>query len=157
MTVSLAVSHQMFILPFLLYTYQQNFSSPLTTTFSQWNSFSLPQWVSPTQWLQNTTLPSLPTNSDMAPYALYYFLSGAMFFLGSAYMVLSVPLVHDYKAVDGIATMSDFTKTNIMKTKNEKPNRELIALVETNGIESEEFLTILSGNRKRSRYFSPTT
>lgn len=92
----------------------------------------------------------------MAPYAVYYFLSGAMFFVGSAYMVLSTPTT-DYRALDGIATMSDFTKTHIMKPKSEKRNRELTRLLKSNGMESEEFLGIVLGNTKRPRYSSSTT
>ncbi len=93
----------------------------------------------------------------MAPYAVYYFLSGAMFFVGSAYMVLSTQQPRDYRALDGIATMSDFTKTHIMKPKSEKRNRELTRLLKSNGMESEEFLGIVLGNTKRPRYSSSTT
>ena len=151
----------MFVLPFLLYTYmtQQNFSTVLNTTaISEWSS-TLPPWANPTQWstpsaIQSLTLPNTP---DMMPYAVFYFLSGAVFFLGSAYMILSAPRSPSFSAIDGIATMSDFTKTNVMDYLNEhKPNRELIALVETNGMRPEEFLYILAGN-KRARRASNST
>ncbi len=151
----------MFVLPFLLYTYmtQQNFSTVLNTTaISEWSS-TLPQWATPTQWVSPTTLPTLtlPSTLDMTPYAVFYFLSGAVFFLGSAYMILSAPRSPSFTAIDGIATMSDFTKTNVMHYLNErKPNRELIALIETNGMRPEEFLNILATN-KRARRASNST
>ncbi len=146
---------------------QQNFSTVLNTTaISEWSS-TLPQWANPTQWAYPTqwssptvSMPSLtlPSTPDMMPYAVFYFLSGAMFFLGSAYMVLSTSSRSpSFAAIDGIATMSDFTKTNVMDYLNEvKPNRELIALIETNGMRPEEFLNILAGN-KRARRASNST
>jgi hypothetical protein len=145
----------MFVLPFLLYTYmtQQNFSTLLnTTSISEWTS-TFPTWVSPPT-LESLKLPSTP---DMAPYAFLYFLSGAMFFLGSAFMMCSSNQAPRYAAIDGIATMSDFTKTNVLKYMNQKPNRELVDLIETNGMDPEEFLMILGGTRKRTRYSSPST
>ena len=139
---------------------QQNFSSVLNTTaISEWSS-TLPQWANPTQWSSPTvSMPSLtlPNTPDMMPYAVFYFLSGAMFFLGSAYMIYSGPRAPSFTAIDGIATMSDFTKTNVMDYLNEhKPNRELIALVEANSMRPEEFLNILAGN-KRTRRASNST
>lgn len=151
----------MFVLPFLLYTYmsEQNFSSMLnTTTISEWSS-SLPQWTSPTHWVSPTTLPTitLPSTPDLTPFAVFYFLSGAIFFLGSACMVLSAPRSPSLTALDGIATMSDFTKTNLRKHLNEsKPNRELVSLVETNGMPMEELLKILASG-KRTRRASDST
>jgi hypothetical protein len=167
-------------LAFLLYTYmsQQNYSTTFntttisewtsslpqwssptgfnTTTIADWTSTSLPQWAYPSQWSSPPMV--LPSTPDMMPYAVFYFLSGAMFFLGSAYMVLSTSSRSaSFTAIDGIATMSDFTKTNVMDYLNEhKPNRELIALVETNGMRPEEFLYILAGN-KRARRASNST
>ena len=173
----------MFVLPFLLYAYmnQENFSTFLNTSgLTEWSeslplwlqttsmpSLTLPLWLQTTSmpsltlpvWLQNTTMPTLvvPSSSDMAPYAVYYFLSGALLFLGSSYMILSRARYPDYRTIDGIATMSDFTKTNIMKYTDGKANRELVSLIETNGMEPEEFLNIFAGNRKRARYISETT
>ena len=153
---------------------QQNFSNYINlntnmTTLANWTS-SLPQWVTQTQWSSPThwvsptissqwvsasqwfsspisSESSSPSNSDMAPYALYYFVSGAMFFLGTAYMLLSSSRNRGFAEIDGISTMSDFTKTRIMKYMNEKPNRELIALISSNGMKPEEFINILSKKR----------
>lgn len=135
---------------------QQNFSYVLNTTaFSEWTP-SLPMWAKTT----TMTMPNivLPSTSDMTPYAVFYFLSGAVFFLGSAIMILGSRRSSEYIAIDGIATMSDFTKTNIMKYMNDyKPSRELVALVESNGMDAEEFLNIVSGNVKRHRRPSAST
>lgn len=161
----------MFILPFLLYTYmsQQNFSNYINeTVISDWTSSSS-QWFTPSQWVSPAmaTIPTmetvsqwftpvsewlspkltLPSTPDMAPYAAAYFLSGAMFFLGSTYMLLSARQAPSFAAIDGISTMSDFTKTRIMKYMDEKPSRELVALISSNGMKPEEFLNILSTKR----------
>ena len=81
-----------------------------------------------------------------------------MFFVGTAYMLLSSNRDQKFTAVDGIATMSDFTKTNVMKYMNEyKPKRELVALISSNGMDAEEFLNILAGNNKRSHCVPSTT
>jgi hypothetical protein len=158
----------MFVLPFLLYTYmsQQNFSTVLNTTaISEWSS-SLPQWANPTQWaypthwVSPTTLPTitLPPTPDITPYAVFYFLSGAVFFLGSAYMVLATPRSPSFTALDGIATMSDFTKTSLRKHLDDfKPSRELATLIKSNGMTPEEFLDIILNNHKRVRRSSTST
>jgi hypothetical protein len=150
----------MFVLPFLLYTYmnQQNFSNYInTTTIADWTPqwFTQTHWASPTQWSSPSF--SLPSTPDMNQYAFFYFLSGAIFFLGSSYMVLSATREPNY-ALDGIATMSDFTKTNVMNyMKDHKPNRELIALLESNGMDAEEFLNIFAGKNKRPRRVSTSS
>lgn len=82
----------------------------------------------------------LPSTPDMTPYAVFYFLSGAIFFLGTACMLMSsAPRT---PAIDGIVSLSDFTK-------NYKPSRELVGLLESNGMDAEEFLNIFAGNSKR--------
>jgi hypothetical protein len=129
---------------------QQNFSNYInTTTIADWT----PQWFTQTHWSSPTTfrLPEYQT-PDMNQYAIFYFLSGAIFFLGSACMVLSAPRSPSFTALDGIAKMSDFTKNNGMNSMRDYvPKRELIALLESNGMDAEEFLTIFAGKNKRSR------
>lgn len=152
----------MFVLPFLLYTYMTNQTVSSFFNASSWADAS--QWVAPS--FSSLTLPfsspttSLPVTSapDMTPYAVYYFLTGAMFFLGSAYMILSSHRDPQFTALDGIATMSDFTKTNVMNYISDyKPNREILALVTSNGMDAEEFLNILAGNSKRPHRVPSTT
>jgi hypothetical protein len=141
----------MFVLPFLLYTYmnQQNFSNSINTTaIADWT----PQWFTQTHWSSPTTfrLPEVQT-PDMNQYAIFYFLSGAILFLASGYMTLSARHQPTF-ALDGIAKMSDFTKTNNMNSMRDYvPKRELIALLESNGMDAEEFLSIFAGKNKRTR------
>ena len=113
-----------------------------TTAFSEWSP-SFPQWA------KTTTMPNLvlPSTPDMTPYAVFYFLSGAIFFLGSAWMILSTAPRTSVR--DGIGSLSDFTK-------NSKQNRELIGLLESNGMDAEEFLNIFAGTHKRRRVSQST-
>ena len=123
--------------------------------FSTWNlstTYSMPDFSS---WnLSTTYASSMPTMSattsiPQEAWAIYYFVSGAVFFLASA---LILAPKSNYQPIDGISTMSDFTKTKLRRYINEsKPNREVMNLVESNGMEFEEFLNRLVGNKKRSR------
>lgn len=90
----------------------------------------------------------LPSTRDMSPWAVYYFLSGALFFFASAFII--APRSNQYKAIDGIASMSDFTKTK-QRYQNYKPNREVMNLVESNGMEFDDLLSRLASNRKRKQ------
>jgi hypothetical protein len=152
----------MFLLPFLVYTYltNSNMSMPDTSYMMSWmnttaNSFfintSLPSFsMDDIKW---TTLPPSPIDAriDMTPLATFYFLSGAVFFLGSAWMFLPR---YD-RAIDGIATMSDFTKTSLRRHYEDDSkgfyNRELRSILRSNGMEIDELMYRMSGTVKRSR------
>jgi hypothetical protein len=152
----------MFLLPFLVYTYltNSNMSMPDTSYVMSWmnttaNSFfintSLPSFsMNDIKW---TTLPPSPMDPriDMTPFATFYFLSGAVFFLGSAWMLLP----RNDRAIDGIATMSDFTKTSLRRHYEDDSkgfyNRELRSILRSNGMEIDELIYRMSGTVKRSR------
>jgi hypothetical protein len=88
---------------------------------------------------------------DMTPFATFYLLSGAVFFLGSAWMLLP----RNDRAIDGIATMSDFTKTSLRRHYEDDSkgfyNRELRSILRSNGMEIDELIYRMSGTVKRSR------
>lgn len=76
---------------------------------------------------------------------------GAVFFFGTACMLL--PRKND-RAIDGIATMSDFTKTSLRRQldETEKPyNRELQSIMDNNGMEFGELINRMMGITKRTR------
>jgi len=145
----------MFILPFLLYTYliNPNMSMPDTsyltsmmsniTTNAQGWLYSAPQAL-------HFPDPMDP-KVDTLPLATFYFLTGAVFFFGTACML--APRRSD-RAIDGIATMSDFTKTSLRRhfdEKNEPYNRELRSILHSNGMEFDELIHRMLGNIKRTR------
>ncbi len=113
-----------------------------STTAKEWMSSS-PQ----TLWIPDPMYPKV----DTLPLATFYFLSGALFFLGTACMLL--PRAND-RAIDGIATMSDFTKTNYRRQLMDDDysyNRELRSLIHTNGMEFDELIHRMMGSMKRTR------
>jgi hypothetical protein len=103
------------------------------------------------KWMTYPPSPMDP-RIDMTPFATFYFLSGAVFFLGTAWMLLP----RNDKAIDGIATMSDFTKTSLRRRLEEDHkgyyNRELRSILRTNGMEIDELIYRMSGAVKRSRH-----
>jgi hypothetical protein len=86
-----------------------------------------------------------------SPWAVYYFLSGALFYFATAWILMSKP--NEFQAIDGVASMSDFTKTKLRQqiSSEYKPKREIMNLVESNGMDFEEFLNRMVGNTKRRR------
>ncbi len=140
----------MFVLPFLLYTYfanNQTFTIPDSSTMLSWMNLNVthPDYF---HWMTPSTkfLPAPTTTYDMTPYAVGYFLMGAVFFLASACMILPSKN-ENFSAIDGIATMSDFTKSK----SHGKPNRELRSLIHENGMPFDEFIHRMTGNLKRAR------
>lgn len=133
-----------------------------TTELPSWSSiresistFNASSYTFPIPTLSFTqTLPLPPISlqtPDMTPYAVFYFLSGAAFFLGTAWLLLSNAQSDRDRALEGIATMSDFTKTKMRYSLDYVPSKEVINLIQENGMEFEEFLNRLAGTRKRAR------
>ena len=122
-----------------------------TTHPSEWIKTTLPEFELK-EWKWHTLPPSpMDPRIDMTPYATFYFLMGAVFFLGTACMLL--PRKND-RTIDGIATMSDFTKTSLRRQLDEmdKPyNRELQSIIDSNGMEFGELVNRMLGITKRTR------
>ncbi len=135
---------------------------PDTTFITNWMNTTLPTYFMdrttlPAFWMNNMTWVTPPSpmdpKVDLTPFAVFYFLTGATFFLGTACMML--PRYND-RALDGIATMSDFTKTSLRRQLDDddtgRPfSRELRSLVHENGMEFDEFVNRMMGTIKRNR------
>jgi hypothetical protein len=175
----------MFLLSVLAYMYLTNTTIPMPDTSyvtswmnttssllpsslsSFWMNSSTPSFVSSSfpssvhsSWFQNATWMTPPSPMDpkvnMLPFATLYFLSGAVFFLGTAVMMLPRNNNNNnYKAIDGIATMSDFTKTSLRRKfdreSDQQMSRELRSLIHDNGMEFDEFVHRMMGSMKRNR------
>jgi hypothetical protein len=110
-------------------------------------------------WLSSSTYtawvpPPMDPKVDTLPLATFYFLSGAVFFLGTAWMLVSTNK-NRYDAIDGIATMSDFTKTSLKREyygdSSYPYNRELRSILRSNGMDIDELIYRMSGTVKRLR------
>lgn len=126
-------------------------------SFYSAETFKMNEWLQDTPlpvYLQNVSMPKIPSLNVL------YFVTAttALFFLMTASLLSdSRNTRYEEIDIDEMSSLNGFTKMKKRKSQVKETNRELVSLIRGNGMEPEEFLTILFGQRQRqSRRMSHT-